>query len=99
MTLFKKIAARMAVAGLWASLAATGAFAQNRDWASPITDKVTLLSTGLQAVAVGLAIVGIMIAGFGYIVQNRVDVQKVVAVLVGAVLSTGASVLVPAFFN
>ena len=87
------------LASIWVTLHAFEAAAQNPDWAKPISDKIGLLATGLQGLAVGLAIVGLIIAAFGYVVQQRIDTTKVAAVLVGAAIATLASVLVPAFFN
>lgn len=75
------------------------AMAQNRDWANPINEKINLLVTGLQYVAVALASVGLIIAAFSYVTQQRIDVPKVAAVLVGAMIATLASTVVPAFFG
>lgn len=87
------------VAGIWLTLHAFGAAAQNRDWARPVNEKITLLATGLQGLAVGLAIVGLIIAAFGYVVQQRIDTTKVAAVLVGAAMATLGGTVLQSFFG
>ena len=87
------------VAGIWLMFRAVEAAAQNRDWARPVNEKITLLATGLQGLAVGLAIVGIIIAAFGYVVQQRIDTTKVAAVLVGAAMATLGGTALQSFFG
>ena len=84
---------------IWVTFHAFEAAAQNRDWARPVNEKITLLATGLQGLAVGLAIVGLIIAAFGYVVQQRIDTTKVAAVLVGAAMATLGGTALQSFFG
>ena len=92
---FRKIFVGVVSGFWWLVGAAQLAVAQNQDWAKPINDKINLLTVGLASLSIGLAVLALVIACMGWVLQQRIEVMKVGAILGAALISTTAAVLVP----
>ena len=92
--LLGRIQTAVLLAGIWVTLHAFEAIAQNQDWAKSPSDTIDRIANGLLMVGGSLLGVVICVVGIRYAATQRIEMNNLYAVFFGGILIFGGGAMI-----